>query len=231
MSSEQEKKNLAQEPKKKEIEKVNLREYSKVIFFYPLFVTSLVLFILQLMAGDPIAIYGFVWMIVFAVNLFVVAFNFSSKKFFILVLIIIIAVLLFIFLIVPNFQLDWIPMPKEFNIEMTTQFYLIVTGIIGFILLFIIISTRFDYWVIEQNEFYHKQGLFVEANRYPTQNLRIKKEIVDVFEFIALASGSITLHTSKGEDFHLSNIPNVNAKIKKLNKLLSEFEVEIQDMS
>ncbi|TXT59062.1 MAG: conserved membrane protein of unknown function [Promethearchaeota archaeon] len=228
MSSEEEQK--TEEKKKEKINVVTLRNYSKVIFFYPLFFASLVLWILQLIYGDPVALFGFIWMIFFATNLFVVAFDFGSTKFFILLLAIVIVALLVIFLVLPNIEIGGIPAPGEFNIEMTSQFYLIVTLIIGFILLFIIIAARFNYWKIERNEIYHKTGLLADAERYPVQNLRIKKEITDVFEFLVLRSGAITLYTGKGDDFHLATVPNVNTKIENLNYLLSHLEVEIDEL-
>ncbi|NIQ04867.1 MAG: hypothetical protein GWO20_03765 [Candidatus Korarchaeota archaeon] len=213
--------------KKRERDNVILRNYSKVIFFYPLFFVSLVLAILQMLNVGPVAIYGFVWMIVFAANLFVMAFNFSSTKFLVLLLILIIIALLFTFLVAPNVELGRIPMPQQFNIEMSMQFYFTITLILGFILLLVLISTRLDYWVVEQNEVYHKQGIFAEENRYPTRNLRIKKKIPDVFEFLTLAAGSITLYLGEDEDIHFPTVPKVNAKIERLNVLLSEIEVEI----
>jgi hypothetical protein len=230
MSSEEETQEKKEETKKKGIQEVTLRSYSKVIFFYPLFFASLVLWILQFIYGDPIALFGFIWMIFFAANLFVVAFDFGSTKFFILLLAIVIIALLVIFLVLPNVEISGLPAPGEFNIEMTSMFYLIVTVILGFILLLIIIAAHLNYWKIERNEIYHKTGLLADANRYPVRDLRIKKEITDVFEFLVLRAGSITLYTGKGEDFRLPTVPNVNNKIEDLNYLLSHVKVEIDEL-
>ena len=50
---------------------VILREFPKTIFFYPLFFTSLVLWLLQTIVGiQPVSIFGFIWVVVFFVNLF-----------------------------------------------------------------------------------------------------------------------------------------------------------------
>lgn len=230
MSSEEETQEKKEETKKKRIQEVTLRSYSKVIFFYPLFFASLILFILQWIKGDPVALFGFIWMIFFAANLFVVAFDFGSTKLFILVLAIVIVALLVIFLVIPNIELSGLPVPGEFNIEMTTQFYLVVTLILGFLLFFIIIAARFNYWKVERNEIYHKTGLLADAQRYPIQDLRIKKEITDVFEFLVLRSGSITLYTGKGEDFRLPTVPNINKKEEQIDYLLSHLEVEVDQL-
>jgi len=210
MNSEKEKQKS--EEKTKSITKVTLRSYSKTIFFYPLIFTSLILWIIQVIYGDSVALLGFIWIIVFAVNLFVVTFDFESKKFFILLLLIVILVLLVIFLVLPNIEITGLPTPGEFNIVMTSQFYLIVTLVLGFILLFIILASRFNYWRVERNEIYHKTGLLADAERYPIGNLRIKKEITDIFEFLALRAGAITLYLGKEQDFRLQTVPNINKK-------------------
>lgn len=212
---------------------VTLRNYPKVIFFYPLFFTSLILWLLQLaitQGGTPIALFGFIWMIVFFINLVIIGFDFSSTKFFILLLIVIIFVLLFFFLVLPNITIEAIPLPREYNIEMTDQFYLVTTLLLGFILLIVIISTRFDYWIIERNEIYHKKGILADADRYPTGSLKLKKEITDVFEFFILKAGSLKLYV-KGDDFRLPTVLNINKKIEKINTLLSHLEVEIEDIN
>jgi uncharacterized membrane protein len=229
MSEENIEANVENSQKKRDLESLILRSYPKVIFFYPLFFTSLVLWMIQLFIGAPLPILGFIWMIVFFTNLFVIAFNFESKKFFILVLVIIVVVLLVIFLVIPQISLAALPTIPEFNIEMTAQFYFVTTIVIGLILLFVIISAQFDYWKIEQNELYHKKGVFAKEDRYPVRQLRIKKEIPDVFEYLILRAGSITLYTGK-EDFHLSTVPNVDKKADQIDILLSELEVDVNEL-
>ncbi|MFX1267216.1 MAG: hypothetical protein ACFFAK_04575, partial [Promethearchaeota archaeon] len=77
-SEEQIKKDIKKE------EKIFLRSYSKVIFFYPLLITSLILFLIQYFAGIYEPGLGAIWITVFFANLFVIAFDTSSTKFFIL---------------------------------------------------------------------------------------------------------------------------------------------------
>jgi uncharacterized membrane protein YdbT with pleckstrin-like domain len=131
-----------------------------------------------------------------------------------------------VFFVIPNIAFSIIIPPSEFNIEMTMQFYFIVAIILGFILLIVIIETRINYWIIEQNEIYHEKGLFAESDRYPIRDLRIQKSIPDVFEYIILKAGSIKLDTGKGETFHLRTVPNVTDKEDGIDKLLSHLQVE-----
>lgn len=216
-------------PKQVSEEKVTIRSYSKIIFFYPLFLTSLVLGFIQLFFAENLAILGFIWMIVFFINLFVTAFNISSTKFFILVLAIIVIVLLLVFFVLPNVAFTIFIPPGEFNIEMTMQFYFITAVILGFLLLLAFLETRINYWEVERNEIYHEKGIFAEAERYPIRGLRLRKDIPDVFEYLILRAGSITLQTEE-ETFHLDTVPNVTDKEDKIDRLLSHLSVEVDEI-
>ncbi len=221
-----EKKNVV---KKKEINAVVLRDYSKAIFLYPLFFSSIVLWILQLIYDKPVAGFGFFWLVVFFVNIIVMSFDVSSGKFFIMVLTIVLAIVLFIFLVLPSVQLTALQNFEtvEFNIGMTANFYMTMTVILGFVLFFVFLGANFDFWRIERNEIYHKKGLFVSADRYPTTGLQFKKEISDVFEFFLLRTGSVTLLLGKSDTIHLGTVLNVDKKAKQLDFLLSDIKVEV----
>ncbi|MHA1375686.1 MAG: hypothetical protein ACTSR7_15495, partial [Promethearchaeota archaeon] len=152
------------EKKVKPITEVYLRSYPKVIFLWPLLLTSFILWILQLLQPTtPMAWYGNIWLIVFFSNLFIMAFDFSSAKFFLLIMAIVVVLLLVVFLVLPNVNIE---LPGgTFNLELTHTFYLVVTLVLALILGFIVISSRFDYWKIERNEIYHKSGIFSSAER------------------------------------------------------------------
>ena len=132
------------------------------------------------------------------------------------------------FLVLPNMT---IPFPAgEFNLELTANFYLVITLVLAFILGLVVISARFDYWKIERNEIYHKTGLFANAERMPTRSLRILKEIPDVFEFFALRAGSITLMPGHGDVIHLNTVLNINKKQEQIDYLLSHMSIETDEL-
>ncbi len=211
----------------KPITHIYLRSYPKVIFFWPLAIVSLVLWLLQLLdANNPFALLGNIWLIVFFVNLFIVAFDFSSTKFFVLILVIIIVVILLVFL-VPG----WADFSgPEFNPGLTDKFYLVITLMMAFILGLVVLGSRFDYWKIERNEIYHKTGIFSSAERMPTKSLRILKEIPDVFEFFILRAGSITLMPGHGDVIPLNTVLNINKKQKQIDYLLSHVSIEPDEL-
>jgi hypothetical protein len=211
----------------KPISEVFLRSYPKVIFFWPMALVSFILWIVQLVDPLPIALLGNVWLIVFFINMFIVAFDFSSTKFFVLILVAVVVVLLLIFLVPDMFA----ALPGgTFNPGLTGEFYLVVTIIMALILGLVVLGSRFDYWKIERNEIYHKSGIFSSAERLPTKSLRIKKEIPDVFEFFILRAGSITLFPGHGDVIPLPTVLNINKKQKQIDYLLSHVSIEPDEL-
>lgn len=211
----------------KNINEVILRTYPKVIFFWPMALVSLILWLLQMLYPTPLPLFGNIWLIVFFVNMFIVAFDFSSSKFFVLIMLVVVVVLLLIFLVPGLFTA--IP-GGSFNPGLTAEFYLVMTIMMAFILGMVVLSSRFDYWKIERNEIYHKKGIFSSAERMPTKSLRILKEIPDVFEFFILRAGSITLMPGHGDVIHLNTVLNINKKQNQIDFLLSHVSIEPDEL-
>jgi len=214
-------------------EEILIRNYPKVIFFYPLGLTSFILWLIQLFIykDQPSAWLGYFWIAVFFINLFVIAFDFSSTKFFVLVLIIVVAILVVIFLWISGRLTIQVSAVETFNFGLTWQFYLVMTIVFAFVLLFVFINSRFNYWKIERNEMYHKSGIFASAERYPVSSLRIKKAIPDVFEFLFLRAGSLVLMPGKREEvIQLPTVLNINKRIEELDELLSHVSVEPDEL-
>jgi hypothetical protein len=201
-----------------------LRNYPKVIFFYPLLITSFILFLIQYFTAENI-ILGYIWFIVFFVNIFVTAFDFSSTKFFVLILAIVIVVLILAFLVLPNFAFSLTGI--QIDLALPHEFYLLMTLILAFILGIVVISARFEYYKIERNEIIHKAGIFSSAERFPVKSLRFKKEIPDVFEFFMLRAGRFTIMPGKADEVMiLPTVLNINKREEQLDWLLSHVSVE-----
>lgn len=216
------------EKKVKHPNEIFLRSYPKVLFFYPLLIFSLILGVIQAFVkpdAEASKLLGYIWFIVFFINIFVTAFDFSSTKFFVLILAILIIVLLVIFLVLPRFTLDITNI--ELDLALTWEFYMVMTLILGFILGIVILSTRFEYYKVERNEIIHKSGIFSSAERFPVKSLRFKKSIPDVFEFFLLRAGSLVIMPGKADEVMiLPTVLNINKKEKQLDWLLSHVSVE-----
>ena len=220
-------------------QRVVLRDISKGIFFYPLMIYSFVAAIIEHIGeqGMPNApnepwthadTLALIWLVIFFANVFVVSFDFSAGKF--IVLILVVAVIgLVVFLLIQN---GIIALPSagtdpffKFNLKMRTQFYWMVSAILGLIVLLTLIAAQFRYVRIEANEVLVK-GILGDVKRFPTANLHYDKKITDVFEYFALRAGTIVLHISgAGEPVELYTVPNVHKKAEQMDALLSAMKI------
>jgi len=83
--------------------------------------------------------------------------------------------------------------------------------------------------VIRSNEILHKEGFLGDVRRFPSPNLRMNKEIGDVFEFILLGAGRIVLSpASEKQSIALEHVLRVNRAEKAIQDLLSSLSVEIR---
>ena len=119
---------------------IYFRSYPKVIFYWPLLITSFILWLIQAISYDET---GTNSTVLGYVNIFVTAFDFSSTKFFVLILLIVVAILVVIFVVLPNFTVASADI--DVFLGLPWQFYMVMSIILAFILGIVIISARFEY--------------------------------------------------------------------------------------
>jgi len=222
----------AQEENKKtnfEKDEIVLRSFPKAIFFSPLFVISIIFWIIQAFLPDLNPWLGAIWLIIFFSNFFVTSLDFPSAKFLIIILGILIVVLLLIFLgLFPSLEEVGI-IGENLHLGLPPEFYMIMTIILGLILGLVVLTSRFDYYCIERNEIIHKKGIFsTNIERFPVRGLRIKKDIPDLFEYLMFRAGSLTLIIAKGSVVHLNTVLNVKKKVEQIDFLLSSLHVMME---
>lgn len=225
----------------KAISEILLRSYPKIIFLWPTLACSFAVWIIAFAASaiDPTGalydnvdtILASIWMVIFASNVFIMAFDFQSTKFFMLILAIIVIALVIVILYFTGVFSGAGPAVASlsFPISMNSYFYFTVAIVLAFILFIVWVSRRVDYYKIERNEIYHKNGFLGKAERIPTSALTFEKEIPDVFEYLLLRAGSLTLHPARGRAIYLSTVPNINKIEKQLDILMSRMTVEVDD--
>jgi hypothetical protein len=109
-----------------------------------------------------------------------------------------------------------------------TSFFLCISIAMLLMYVAIFIKVRFDYWELRNNELLHHHGVLSDLKRYPAPNLRVDKEINDVFEFMLLGAGRLILHpTTEKRSIVLDNILFVSKKERELMKMLGSIKVEI----
>ncbi|MFY9254706.1 MAG: hypothetical protein WAO83_14735 [Fuerstiella sp.] len=215
---------------------VYLVSYPNIVFLYPTVLAALFGAIFMLWNGNnPDEAYAHIpariFLGVLMVNLVVVSFDFpratSLTWFFAAVAV---GVVLWMFF---YFNAGLIPAVtnqlRKIAPAANASFYVIY--ILGMLFLYtvVMISRRFDYWEVRGNELLHHHGLLSDLERFSAPNLRIDKEINDVFEYMLLRSGRLILHPSQERRaIVLDNVFFINDKEEKITKMLGALQVRVR---
>lgn len=109
------------------------------------------------------------------------------------------------------------------------SFYLIFAGIMLFLYICVLVSRRFDYWEVKGNELLHHHGFLSNLERFSAPNLRIDKEINDLFEYLLLRSGRLIIHASnERRAIVLENVLFINQKEERITKMLGALQVRVR---
>lgn len=224
-------------PEKKEDntpERVLLIGHPKIVFLYPTFIAALLAGILTVAFGNDHAraeqLTTLFFLAVFGLNMGVLTFDFprttSLTLFFFLGMLGMGLFLLFYF----NPSLDayvgniFSAMQPSAN----AHFYFGFAGVLGFLFVCAAISTRFDYWEVRPNELLHHHGFLADLKRFPAPNLRIDKEINDVFEHLLLGSGRLILQNqTEARAIVIDNVLFINRKEQLITRMLSSLQVSV----
>ncbi len=224
-------------PKKSEPPaRVFLVPYPKIVFLYPIFVVAFVAAVIMSFVGEnpeskTAIVVSTVFLAVFAVNLVVLAFDFprttSLTYFFLAAAVVMGLVLVF------KFKPDWLPAVTAvlagFHPWANATFYWTVACVLAIIFTVVYVETRFDYWEVRPNELLHHHGILSNLERMSAPNLRIDKEINDVFEYLLLRSGRLILQTSsERRAIVLENVPFISQKEAAITQMLGALQVQIR---
>ena len=207
-------------------DRVIVRAYPKVIFFWLTWIVSLVAGIIAGTSDALPAHLGTVWMCFFAFNLLVISFDFNeviSLMIIALIAMVIFAGLYFDFL---SFVGDFF---KDLNLKMNAGFYYTMFGLFSIIYVVVFVKTRFDYWEFRHNEVIHRRGVFADMRRYSTEDLRWFKEIPDVLERIICGSGRMILTTPREKHpIVIQHVVGINRIDEKVADILGVKRVVVR---
>lgn len=219
---------------------IYLVAYPKLIFLYPTFLASLIIGTYMVFSGMTDAeghsraaeVASLIFLGILTLNLVVITFDFprtTSLTLFFFVAMILMG--LFVFF---KFNPDFLPVVGKILDAMkpyaNAHFYFLFAGILVCFYLAVLVAVQFDYWEVRPNELLHHHGLMSDLKRYPAPNLRIDKEINDVFEYLLLRSGRLILHARhETRAIVLDNVLFINAKEKKLTTMLGALQVSVRD--
>ncbi len=220
---------------------IYLVSYPKIVFMYPTYLISIVAWFIMLLLGDTAMPGGerhrvaelitLFFLMLTAVNLVVISFDFprttSLTLFFGFAATGLGAVLLF------TNRPDLVPFVSKFFDALkpwaNAHFYMLFAVFLSLLYIVVWIMARFDYWEVRPNELMHHHGFLSDLERFSAPNLRISKEINDVFEYMLLRSGRLILHpTNEPRAFVLDNVLNINRKEAQITKMLGALQVEFR---
>jgi hypothetical protein len=216
--------------------------YPKIVFLYPTYIVSIIAWLTMWLLGDAAIppdgvrcrvaeLITLFFLMLMALNLVVISFDFprttSLTLFFGFSAVMMGAVLLF------TNRPDLVPFLSKFFDALkpwaNAHFFGLFALFLSLLFLVVWMMARFDYWEVRPNELMHHHGFLSDLERFSAPNLRISKEINDVFEYMLLRSGRLILHpTNEPRAFVLDNVLNINRKEAQITKMLGALQVEFR---
>lgn len=216
--------------------KIYLVSYPKIVYLYPSFLLALIAGIFTSLTGNAdngtaVEMVCLAFLGVLGLNLVVLSFDFPRTT----------SLTLFFFFaaavmgLVLGFQYnpDLMGQISQVIAKMSpfanSQFYFLFAGILAAIFVGVMITVQFDYWEVRPNELLHHHGVLSDLERFAAPNLRIDKEINDVFEYLLLRSGRLILHPSnERRAIVLENVFFINRKEAQLTRMLGAVQVQVR---
>ena len=215
---------------------VTLISYPKIVFMYPSWLVaifaSIYMWLNPVLEGRAPVNVCLVFLLVFTLNLVVLAFDFPRTTSFLLFAIGGVFVLGGA-LIVSNMP-GVVPVVGDFLARIQPvangTFYFLYSLVMFVIYIFVWIMARFDYWEVRPNELLHHHGILSDLERFSAPHLRIDKEINDIFEYVLLKAGRLILHPSgEKKAIVLDNVFFISSKEKRITQLLGALQVQVRE--
>jgi hypothetical protein len=215
---------------------IYLIAYPKIVFMYPtmlmaLFAGIFTQFFLTETNGSGAHALGVVFWWIFTLNLVVLSFDFPRTTSLTLVFFLA-AFFLGLYLLFSNVP-TLLPFVTSFfsifkPVANATFYYMILlTFIIMYILVYV--YAYFDYWEVRPNELLHHHGFLSDMERISAPNMKIDKEINDLFEYLLLRSGRLILHPSnEPRAIVLDNVFFINKKEGQITRMLGALQVQVR---
>lgn len=214
--------------------RIFLVSYPKMVFMYPTLIAAILAGIFLWIAKEEDnrthTVCG-IFMVVFALNMVVFAFDFprttSLTLFFFIVAVVLGLLLAF------KFKPDLLPILGEilhsYAPHANATFFFSIAGALSLVFAAVLINVQFDYWEVTPNELLHHHGVLSNLERFASPNLKIDMEINDLFEYMLLRAGRLILHpSSEPRAIVLENVMGIKSKEAKLMKMLGALQVQVR---
>lgn len=208
--------------------------YPKIIFLYPTFIAAVIAAVVMAFVGlgtTAASVTGWLFLFVLATNAVVISFDFPRGTSLTLFFIGVAVALSFVLAVVyfPNVLPAVTGWVAGFHPEANATFYSVLAVTLGIIYAFVLINRRFDYWEVRPNELLHHHGLLSDLERFSAPNMKIDKEVNDVFEYLLLGAGRLIIHPSnQPRAIVLENVVRIGSKEKAITRMLSALQVSVR---
>lgn len=213
-----------------------LFSFPKIIFLYPAYFVAIAAGIWTWFeradinsAGHQIAAWTF--LVTLSLNLVVLSFDFprttSLTLFFFIVMVVLGLALTSVYMpnVLPGLRSALVAIKPVAN----HSFFFLFAGVMTLIYAGVWIHSRFDYWEVRSNELLHHHGFMSDLERFPAPQLKIDKEVNDIFEYILLGAGRLILHPSnERRAIVLENVVRIAKKEAAITKLLGTMQVRVR---
>jgi hypothetical protein len=213
-----------------------LFSFPKIIFLYPAYFVSIAAGIWTWFergdinsTGHQIAAWTF--LVTLSLNLVVLSFDFprttSLTLFFFIVMVVLGLALTSVYMpgVLPGLRSALVAIRPVAN----HSFFFLFAGVMTLIYSGVWIHSRFDYWEVRSNELLHHHGFMSDLERFPAPQLKIDKEVNDIFEYILLGAGRLILHPSnERRAIVLENVVRIAKKEMAITKLLGTMQVRVR---
>ncbi len=215
---------------------VVLRSWSKMVMMIPTLIAAIICGVaMSFMNQAELAnaetfmtghLINLLFLLVLAINLSMLLYDLSFRGFLIIALMIV-ALVLAVFLLNRTGQL-WQQLGKVLSVKVfaNASFYFLVALLLTFNLAIAWVLTRFNYWVVENNEIIIHRGFMHEQERHPTAQARFRLIIDDIVEYGLLGAGRLVFTFADDDTTHeLATVLFVHKKAKRLDEILGRVVV------
>lgn len=211
-------------------QKIILVSSPKIVFLYPTFFMALLAGVIALVRPGSHETITTIFLAVFGLNLVVFTFDFPRTTSLTLVFGIVALVLGALLLFKFNEQI--LPfltgILKNYQPNANATFYFSFAAVLFLLWSVAMFNLRFDYWEVTPNELLHHHGVMSDLKRYSAPNMKIDKEITDVFEYMLLGSGRMILNPyGEPRAIVLENVLFINKKERAITRMLGALQVRI----
>jgi hypothetical protein len=210
---------------------VYVASFPPILYFWPTMVMCILAAISQGASGSESVVAGWFFVGMLTLNFVVLAHDFDQKQFVILILVLVVLGLLawivnlYGFTFLKN-ALHWI---FGFKPVLSTDVYLLVGGVLIVMCALGLLSPRFNYWKLEQNEFIHYLQPVGRDRSIARAQCSVYKEIPDIFEYLLFfGGGSLVIRRNDQVVATIPHIPLLGLRMPAIEHLLGETRVVVE---